>query len=77
MGQRRDGAHIEALIALGVDGIEVIHPTANAADETRLRAIAAEHDLIITGGTDFHAPVERRPIGIELLQSHLLALAAV
>lgn len=72
----REQAHIEELIALGVDGIEVIHPSANAEDETRLRAIAAEHDLIITGGTDFHAPVEGRPIGVEMEMPRLRVSAA-
>lgn len=62
----RDPAHIEELIELGVDGVEVIHPTASAQDEQRLRAIAAQHDLIVTGGTDFHAPVAGRPIGVEI-----------
>lgn len=62
----RSPGHIEELVALGVDGIEVIHPTASTEDEARLRSIAAEHDLVVTGGTDFHAPVEGRHIGVEI-----------
>lgn len=72
----RDRAHIEELIELGVDGIEVIHPTASVDDEAHLRAIAAEHDLIVTGGTDFHAPVEGRAIGVEMEMPRLRAGAA-
>lgn len=52
------------LIALGLDGIEVIHPTADADLEAALVDIARTHDLLTTGGTDFHAPVEGRPIGV-------------
>ena len=60
----RAAHHLDELRALGVDGVEVIHPTADAALETELRAYAAEHDLLVTGGTDFHFPTER-PIGVE------------
>jgi 3',5'-nucleoside bisphosphate phosphatase len=62
----RSTSHIEQLVALGVDGIEVIHPTADAEDNLRLRSIAAEHCLLVTGGTDFHGPVDGTPIGAML-----------
>jgi 3',5'-nucleoside bisphosphate phosphatase len=70
----RSASHIEDLVTLGVDGIEVIHPTASAEDEVRLRAIAAEHNLLVTGGTDFHAPVVGRQIGVELGDAQIEAL---
>lgn len=72
----RSPGHIEELVALGVDGIEVSHPTASIEDEARLRSIAAEHDLLITGGTDFHAPVEGRDIGVEVDDLEMQALKA-
>jgi hypothetical protein len=53
------------LIALGLDGIEIVHPTADASDEAAFLEVARNHGLLVTGGTDFHAPVEGRPIGIE------------
>lgn len=62
----RDPAHLEELHELGVDGIEVLHPTADADAQAMLREFAHARNLLVTGGTDFHAPVEGRPIGIEL-----------
>jgi len=62
----REERHLRELVALGVDGVEVIHPTADPSAEATLRLFACENDLLITGGTDFHAPVEGRPIGVEL-----------
>lgn len=70
----RSPSHIEDLVALGVDGIEVLHPTADETAQARLRSIAAEHNLIVTGGTDFHAPVVGRNIGVELEDQHVEAL---
>ncbi len=61
----RSQEHLHELIALGVDGIEVEHPTADAAYRLHLRSLASVHGLLTTGGTDFHAPVEERPIGVE------------
>lgn len=56
---------LEEICALGADGIEVLHPTATPEDERRLRAFAQHHNLLITGGTDFHAPCDRE-IGVPL-----------
>lgn len=52
------------LITLGLDGIEVVHPSADADSQRRLMALTREHGLLATAGTDFHAPVEGRPIGV-------------
>ena len=68
----RDPAHIEELVALGVDGIEVIHPTAGVQDEARLRGVAARYGLLETGGTDFHAPDADRQIGVHANAEMLL-----
>ncbi len=42
------------LIPAGLDGVEVWHPDNNEHVRLNLRAIAAEHNLIMTGGSDFH-----------------------
>jgi 3',5'-nucleoside bisphosphate phosphatase len=60
----REPHHLDELRVLGVDGVEVVHPSTDATLETQLREFAREHDLLVTGGTDFHFPTER-PIGIE------------
>jgi predicted metal-dependent phosphoesterase TrpH len=70
----RSASHVEELITLGVDGIEVMHPTADEQAQDRLRSIAAEHNLIVTGGTDFHAPVAGREIGVEMRDEDVEAL---
>jgi predicted metal-dependent phosphoesterase TrpH len=70
----RSASHIEELITLGVDGIEVMHPTADDDARARLRSIAAEHNLVVTGGTDFHAPVPGREIGVEMHDEDVEAL---
>lgn len=62
----RDPAHLEELCDLGVDGIEVIHPSADADAQTMLREFAMRRNLLITGGSDFHAPADGRQIGVEL-----------
>ncbi len=65
--------HLDELRAAGVDGVEVIHPSGDAAYEAELRAYAREHGLLVTGGTDFHFPGEK-PIGIEFAAADVARL---
>jgi len=39
-----------------VDGIEVYHPTHNSTDREKYLSIANKYNLIVTAGSDFHAP---------------------
>jgi 3',5'-nucleoside bisphosphate phosphatase len=52
------------LIELGLDGIEIVHPTADEEMQRFLIDTVRSRGLLATGGTDFHAPVEGRPIGV-------------
>lgn len=45
---------LERLIPLGLNGVEVWHPTADKATTDRLIAIAKKNKLLMTGGSDFH-----------------------
>lgn len=72
----RDPKHLEELRVLGVDGIEVVHHTADDEAQRMLRDFAVAHGLLITGGTDFHAPVPGREIGIALEESACRSLLA-
>jgi hypothetical protein len=56
---------IEELISLGLDGIEVWHPNHTEEDVARLSALAAQHKLLMTGGSDFHGmySTHARPLG--------------
>lgn len=65
--------HLIELCDIGADGIEVVHPTADHAARTHFESIARERGLLITGGTDFHAPGARE-IGIEFRESDIAAL---
>lgn len=47
---------ILALIPHGLDGIEIIHPQHNQETTALLRRLAQQHDLLMTGGSDFHRP---------------------
>jgi predicted metal-dependent phosphoesterase TrpH len=52
---------LERLIAAGLDGIEYNHPRNPTTVRENVRALAIKHDLILTGGSDFHRPND--PIG--------------
>ena len=45
---------ISSLVKLGLDGIEVNHADHDTEDRAALRAIARQHDLIVTGSSDYH-----------------------
>ena len=45
---------LERLVPLGLDGVEVFHPTADEENTARLLKYAREHKLLVTGGSDFH-----------------------
>jgi hypothetical protein len=41
-------------VPLGLDGLEIWHPSHKPTQSRRLRRIAAAHALLETGGSDFH-----------------------
>ncbi|MCR4615168.1 MAG: PHP domain-containing protein [Clostridiales bacterium] len=45
---------LNRLIPLGLDGIEVWHPSATDEQQRALQQIARRNSLIMTGGSDFH-----------------------
>lgn len=49
---------LEALAAVGLDGVEVLHPSHSAEDVARLRALADHLDLVPSGGSDWHGARE-------------------
>jgi len=56
----RDGTRerLETLRDLGLDGVEVRHPSHNAEDEARLSALADFLGLVPSGGSDWHGALE-------------------
>ena len=56
---------IEALAALGLDGVEVKHPSHSPQDVARLRACVDQLGLIASGGSDWHGAADGpRTIGM-------------
>ncbi len=46
--------YIEALVEAGLGGFEIDHRENTEAGKRTLRALAARHDLIVTGSSDYH-----------------------
>lgn len=44
------------LLAAGLMGIEVYHPSHSPSDIRQLEDLCADHDLVMTGGSDYHGP---------------------
>lgn len=60
-----DEAHIAAFAAAGLDGLEVDHPDHDASTRERLRLLAAELGLLVTGSSDYHGEVKSTELGAE------------
>jgi hypothetical protein len=67
---------IPRLVNLGVRGIEVYYIKHTPGDIERYRAIAADHGLLITGGSDCHGLIRDSMLlgSIKVPYSHLIAL---
>lgn len=66
---------LEALAALGLDGIEVKHPGHSSSDTTRLKGLVELLDLVPSGGSDWHGAAEGpRTIGMMQVPPEWLAL---
>lgn len=46
--------YINEIIEMGIDGIEVFHPSADEEQQAMLKKIAISHKILMTGGSDFH-----------------------
>jgi predicted metal-dependent phosphoesterase TrpH len=56
---------IRAMAAAGLDGLEVDHPDQAAAERARLRALAGELGLEVTGASDCHGALYGYRLGVE------------
>ena len=57
-GQDGSRARVEALHALGLDGVEVRHPSHSAEDVARLMALTDHFGMVPSGGSDWHGAAE-------------------
>lgn len=55
---------LEELIAYGLDGVEVWHPENTPEQQEQLKAVAAKHSLVMTGGSDFHGAYNAYPLRV-------------
>lgn len=73
-GQAGTRERLSALAALGLDGVEVKHPSHSPADVTRMRALSEQLGLVLSGGSDWHGAAEgARTIGMMQVPEEWLA----
>lgn len=53
-GRKIDLETLQQLIQAGLDGIEVDHRDHNEVERSELMRLAIEHDLVVTGSSDYH-----------------------
>lgn len=64
---------IGPLAALGLDGVEVLHPSHSWDDSQRIDALASEFDLVRSGGSDWHGAADgARALGMMRVPSQWL-----
>jgi predicted metal-dependent phosphoesterase TrpH len=72
-GQLATRERLATLAALGLDGVEVLHPSHSWDESQRLDALAAELELVRSGGSDWHgAPDGARTLGMMRVPSQWL-----
>ena len=64
-GVTKQPAVMSALVAAGLDAVEVYHSDHSPDMQRELLAFAREHQLLVTGGSDFHGDddTRARPLG--------------
>ncbi|MCW2908546.1 MAG: hypothetical protein JWL68_3335 [Actinomycetia bacterium] len=79
-GWRMPDETVAALTQAGLAGLEVDHPDHDQAERARLRGLAAELNLVATGGSDDHGDLTGHRLGVDTTSpavfEQLMALAA-
>ncbi|MGX7825138.1 PHP domain-containing protein [Actinokineospora sp. 24-640] len=63
---------VSEMAAAGLDGVEVDHPDHDAESRARLRALADEHGLLVTGSSDYHGTNKTTGLGAETTDPAML-----
>ena len=61
-GQLSNFDAIDEWVELGLEGIEVFHPSHSEEDYQNALRFATKHKLIVTGGSDFHGFYGNKPV---------------
>lgn len=48
---------VDELVKLGLDGLELYYPTHSGKIRKRIRKLTKKHDLLFTGGSDYHGEI--------------------
>lgn len=73
-----DSALPEKLLEMyAFDGIEVYHPSADEAEQNKWLALAKKHNLLVSGGSDFHGIPDRFPTELGIFEVHWQNVAGV
>lgn len=64
---------LEEMVAAGLAGIEVDHREHDDVSRARLRAFARSHELLVTGGSDYHGAGKPNRLGENLTRPSVLA----
>lgn len=64
---------LEEMVGAGLAGVEVGHREHDAEERGRLLAFARTHDLLVTGGSDYHGAGKPNRLGENLTQPDVLA----
>jgi 3',5'-nucleoside bisphosphate phosphatase len=48
---------LQELVAAGLMGVEVYHPSHTPSETKKLEMFCAQHGLLMTGGSDYHGPI--------------------
>ena len=67
-GQLNNFDAIDEWVELGLEGIEVFHPSHNDDDRQTSLQYAQKHHLIMTGGSDFHGFYGENPVEMGCLE---------
>ncbi len=63
-GQQQNFWLIPELVKFGLDGLELNHHANSEQDKTKIKELAAQYGLFMTGGSDYHGKYEPQPFGI-------------
>lgn len=67
-GQLNNFEAIDEWVELGLEGIEVFHPSHTEDDRQTSKKYAQKHNLIMTGGSDFHGFYGEKPVELGCLE---------